>query len=84
MISTETLSAQSDRHSVVLSRNVFDALEFLLAESLALNASSVPESFAGPGYKTIPGMTRGRLVPSSERGFILEKSHFFCGIRSET
>lgn len=28
-----------------------------MLESLALNASSVPESFACPSYETIPGMT---------------------------
>ncbi|RXN05331.1 Retrovirus-related Pol polyprotein from transposon 412 [Labeo rohita] len=58
IISTETLFALSDRHSVVLSSEVSDAPEVLRAESLALNASSVPESFACPGYETIPGMTR--------------------------
>ncbi|KAL1254368.1 hypothetical protein QQF64_016597 [Cirrhinus molitorella] len=57
VISTETLSALSDRHSAVkLSSEVSDAPEFVLAESLALNASSVPESFVCPGYDTLPGM----------------------------
>lgn len=41
----------------MLSSEVSDAPEFVLAEFLALKASSVPESLVCPGYETIPGMT---------------------------
>lgn len=59
VISTELLSALCERHSFVLSNDVSEAsVSVVLAESLALNASSVPENFATKGYETIPGMTR--------------------------
>lgn len=59
VISTELLSAVCERHSFVLSNNVSEAsVSVVLAESLALNASSVSENFTTKGYETIPGMTR--------------------------
>lgn len=58
MISTKILSALCERHSVVLSSEVSEVPEFVvLAESLVLNASSVPEGFSCSRYETIPGVT---------------------------
>lgn len=59
VISTELLSAVCERHSFVLSNDVSEAsVSAVLAESLALNASSVRENLTTKGYETIPGMTR--------------------------
>lgn len=58
VICPELISAVCERHLLVPLNNVSGVSELVVAESLALNASSVPESFTIPGYETIPGLTR--------------------------
>lgn len=74
MVSGDMLSALCQRHSVITSADGCTTPELpTLAESLALDASAIPDDFASSGQGTIPGMTHNDWYQSQREDLSIRR-----------